>query len=145
MVLMMSDQQMVTGIALLFSAAAQLRCSISAYHWQVMIYLVWLSSFTHLGTLTILRRYFYNKPLMRLWRLVFITILILLLIAALIPTGNLNWLPLRPQSDTGAILPFDGLKGVPALCLYRYPLIKIHLDNLHRCYSLFWFCVLAML
>ncbi|KFY18027.1 hypothetical protein V492_00192 [Pseudogymnoascus sp. VKM F-4246] len=114
MVLMMSDQQMVTGTALLLSATTQLKCGISAYHWQTMIYFVWFSSFTHLATLTVLRGYLYENPSMRLWRLFFMTILILLLIAALTPTGNVNW-------DVGS---------VPASCFFRYSLTSNISDNL---------------
>lgn len=54
-VLMFSDQQVVTGIALLASGYAQLSSGISNYHWQMLVYLAWFSSLTHLSTLTVLR------------------------------------------------------------------------------------------
>ena len=53
-VLMFSDQQAATGIALLASGYAQLSSSISNYHWQMLVYLAWFSSLTHLTTLTVL-------------------------------------------------------------------------------------------
>ena len=34
-VLMFSDQQLVTGIALLTTGFTQLKCGLSSYHWQV--------------------------------------------------------------------------------------------------------------
>ncbi|KAE9379458.1 hypothetical protein N431DRAFT_478474 [Stipitochalara longipes BDJ] len=108
MVLMMSDQQMITGIALMVSAITQLNCGISAYHWQITIYLVWFSSFTHLATLTFLRGYLHENSPMRWWRLFFMTALIGLLIAALVPTGRGDWLPDNQPSMSGA----------PALCIF---------------------------
>ena len=57
-VLMLSDQQLVTGIALLASAYSQLSCGLSSYHWQLIVYLAWFSSLTHLTTMTALRQYF---------------------------------------------------------------------------------------
>ncbi|KUJ08103.1 uncharacterized protein LY89DRAFT_789336 [Mollisia scopiformis] len=110
LVLSMSDQQIITGIALMVSAITRLRCGISAYHWQITIYLVWFSSFTHLATLTFLRGYLHENSPMRVWRFCFMNILILLLLAALVPTGNRNWLP-----DEG-----PDLTGSPAWCLFKY-------------------------
>lgn len=54
-VLMFSDQQLVTGIALLASGYAQLPYGLASYYWQIIIYLAWFSSLTHLTTLTFLR------------------------------------------------------------------------------------------
>jgi hypothetical protein len=110
MILMMSDQQMITGIALMVSAITQLRCGISAYHWQITIYLVWFSSFTHLATLTFPRGYLHENSPLRWWRLFFMTALIGLLTAALVPTRRGDWLP----DDQPA------LSGTPALCMFDY-------------------------
>jgi hypothetical protein len=104
----MSDQQIITGIALLGSGFSQLRCGISAYHWQITIYLVWFSSFTHLATLTFLRRYLYENVPLRSWRLGLMTVLIASLVIALIPTGNRAWLF------------YEGLAGIPAWCFFIY-------------------------
>jgi carbon starvation protein CstA len=111
MILMMSDQQMITGIALMVSAITQLRCGISAYHWQITIYLVWFSSFTHLATLTFLRGYLHENLPLRWCRLFFMTALIGLLTAALVPTRHGDWLP----NDQSA------MNGMPALCMFDYP------------------------
>lgn len=99
---------MITGIALLASGFSLLKCGISAYHWQITIYLVWFSSFTHLATLTFLRRYLYENVPLHSWRLGFMTALIVLLVVALVPTGNQSWL-----SDNTYI-------GIPAWCLFWY-------------------------
>lgn len=57
-VLMFSDQQLVTDIGILVSGFTQLLCSLSAYHWQVIVDLAWFSSLPHLTTLTALRAFF---------------------------------------------------------------------------------------
>ncbi|KAF2213928.1 hypothetical protein CERZMDRAFT_38059, partial [Cercospora zeae-maydis SCOH1-5] len=55
-ILTLSDQQIVTGIAILGAGFNGLRDgSISVYHFQVVIYLAWMSSSVHLSALTILR------------------------------------------------------------------------------------------
>ena len=91
-VLLFSDQQIVTGIALLTSGYSQLPRGLDAYHWQIVVYLTWFSSFTHLTTLTVLRNYFQEYPATRLWRIFFMIVTVLLLGVALLPTGNRWWL-----------------------------------------------------
>ena len=39
-VLILSDAQLVTGLAILISGYSQLNCGISAYHWQIMVCVV---------------------------------------------------------------------------------------------------------
>jgi hypothetical protein len=38
-ILAFSDQQLVTGIGMLVSGYTQLHCSLSLYHWQIVVYL----------------------------------------------------------------------------------------------------------
>ncbi|KAI9726885.1 MAG: hypothetical protein M1828_000233 [Chrysothrix sp. TS-e1954] len=56
-VLIMSDQQLVTGIAI-FASGYINSCSVSAYHFLTITALGWFSATTHLSTLTVLRNYF---------------------------------------------------------------------------------------
>lgn len=106
-VLMFSDQQLVTGIALLISGYAQLRCGLSFYHWQMIVYLAWFSSLTHLTTLTILRQYFRDNPAPRLWRAILMLVMLTMLVIALLPSGD------------AAPLYEDDLAGLPALCYFK--------------------------
>ena len=87
-VLMYSDQQLVTGIAILASGYAQVRCGLSVYHWKTIVYLAWFSSLTHLTTLTFLRQYFQSNPVARLWRACLMLLVIVMLIVALLPTSQ---------------------------------------------------------
>lgn len=90
-VLNMSDLQIITGLSILISGFIQLRCGLSAYHWQIMVYLAWFSSITHLCCLTFLRNYLFNHPGQRLWRLISMFIIIIMLVVALVPTGYFDW------------------------------------------------------
>ena len=110
-VLIFSDQQLITlhyitGTGILGSGFSQLSCGISSYHWQIIVYLAWFSSLTHLTTMTFMRQYFRNNPLLRFLRILFMLVLVLLLIAAPIPTANNSWL------DEPAL-------GLPAICTYE--------------------------
>ena len=87
----MSDLQILTGVSILISGFIQLPCGLSCYHMNILAYLAWFSSLTHLACLTFLRNYLYNRPGERAWRLVTMGILVVLLITALIPTGDYSW------------------------------------------------------
>lgn len=87
----MSDAQILTGFSILISGYAQLRCGLSCYHWQLLVYLAWFSSVTHLACLTFLRHYLYIHPGERAWRLVLMGLFAAMLLVAMIPTGNYNW------------------------------------------------------
>ena len=110
-VLMFSDQQLVTGLALLISGYVQLRCGISSYHWQTLTYLAWFSSLTHLTTLTVLRQYFRDNPAPRLWRAVLMLVMVTMLGVALLPSGDGLWF--RSDND------YDNTAQLSALCFFR--------------------------
>ncbi|TQV90780.1 Glycosyl transferase, family 25 [Cordyceps javanica] len=90
-VLAMSDLQILTGYSILISGYLQLYCGLSAYHWQMLVYLAWFSSLTHLSCLTFLRSYLYHRRVERTWRLIAMGLLVAMLVFALIPTGNYSW------------------------------------------------------
>lgn len=101
---MFSDQQVVTGIAILSAGYSQLRCGLSSYHWEIVVYLAWFSSVTHLTTLTVLCQYFRDNPLIRNWRAAFMLATVALLGVALLPTANFVW---------------GRTPGVPAQCFFN--------------------------
>lgn len=84
----MSDLQLLTGLSILISGYSQLRCGLSVYHWQALVYLTWFCSLTHLSCLTFLKNHLYNHHGERIWRLIGIGTLLTMLITALLPTGN---------------------------------------------------------
>lgn len=87
-VLTLCDVQIATGTGILISAYASLggEEGISVYHWLIVVYLAWFAHLTHLTGLTLLRQHFHARPSECNWRLIFIVLLFVLLLAAQIPT-----------------------------------------------------------
>lgn len=65
--LTLSDQQLVTGLAILIGAVSNQRI-LSVYEFSVVLSLAWFSSTTHLATLDALREYFLEHEVVRNWR-----------------------------------------------------------------------------
>lgn len=86
----MSDQQLMTGVAILISGYSQLQCSLSMFHWQIIVYLAWFSSMTHLSTLTFLRRYMHQHKRVLYLRLPLMAVFGGMLFIALLPTGSIK-------------------------------------------------------
>jgi ABC-type multidrug transport system fused ATPase/permease subunit len=81
-VLTLSDQQLVTGFAILIASFA-LRCSISVLNFQIASSLAWFSSVTHLATLAILRHYFHEHVWMLRIRLACMIAVLIMLLATI--------------------------------------------------------------
>ena len=79
--LALSDQQLVTGLAIMIAGYAR-RCSMSIYHFNIVSSLAWFSSASHLATLGALRGYFVNHTSMRNWRVTGMVVLLGLLLCA---------------------------------------------------------------
>jgi hypothetical protein len=87
-ILAMSDTQIVTGLSILASGFSQLNGGLDIFHWNIVAYLAWFSSVTHLCTLTFLRRYFQANPGIRMLRMILMLVLAFTLAIALLPTGG---------------------------------------------------------
>ena len=74
--LSLSDQQLITGLAILVALYAK-TCSISVFSFQVAVSLAYFSCCIHISTLTVLRDYFMKKQ-NRLLRNIRIAVMILL-------------------------------------------------------------------
>ncbi|KAF2019817.1 hypothetical protein BU24DRAFT_459446 [Aaosphaeria arxii CBS 175.79] len=85
--LVMSDLQLLVGLSLVFSGYIQLRCGLTAYHWQQLLHLVWLTSVTHFSCLTFLRGHLQQHPFKRTWRLILMTTLVIALVVGLSSTS----------------------------------------------------------
>ncbi|KAK0625027.1 hypothetical protein B0T17DRAFT_508047 [Bombardia bombarda] len=90
-VLSLADVQTITGLAILVSGFISLPCKLSAYHWQIITHLAWLSSATHLATLTFLRNYLNNHHGQLAWRVIGMGCLLVLQVAAAIPTTHFDF------------------------------------------------------
>ena len=118
-VLFMGDTQIVTSLAILLSGYVQLPCSLSTYHWEMIVDLAWFSALTHLAALTSLRYYLRRRPAMAVWRVLFMGITLILLSSALYPTG---YVPQNYNEGYDYIPTLEDLEhflSSPALCLLR--------------------------
>ncbi|KAF4952239.1 hypothetical protein FSARC_12704 [Fusarium sarcochroum] len=80
-ILALSDQQLVTGLAILISGIANQK-NLSGYEFSVMMSLAWFSSTTHLATLDALRTYLKTHAVIRNLRVFGIVCVFILLIYA---------------------------------------------------------------
>ena len=116
-VLFIGDTQVVTSVAILLSGYIQLPCSLSTYHWEIIVDLAWFSALTHLATLTTLRYYLRRRPAMAVWRVFVMGITLILLSSALHPTG---YVPQNYNVGYEYVLTSQDLEhflSSPALCL----------------------------
>jgi hypothetical protein len=81
--LSLSDQQLITGLAILIGALGN-RCKVSLYEFRVVVSLAWFSSTTHLATLAVLERYFIENRIVRNWRVAGMLSLMVLLVFSLL-------------------------------------------------------------
>lgn len=114
----------MTGISILTTGYAKIY-TISVYHLQIVIYLAWMSSGTHLITLSVLRKYFREKSMLRISRVAGMTILFVMLFVAILPTrsntynnivsGNLQMTGFNASPATSWYL----AGGVPSSCFWH--------------------------
>lgn len=114
-ILSLSDQQIVTGIAIMAAGFQGLRLGgIDSYHYQIVVYLAWMSSSVHLSALSILAPILKARPALRVWRLTGMLVLLVLLIIGLVPTVSNDW----------GLIWWEGMAsqnigwGVPAICFW---------------------------
>lgn len=87
----MCDLQLLTGFAILISAYIEVPCTMSAYHWQIVVHLAWFSSITHLTGLVAARRYLHGRIWARFGRIAASILFLVMLLVAIAPTMYFNW------------------------------------------------------
>jgi hypothetical protein len=95
----LSDQQLVTGLAILVAGYHEMTSNnLDLYHWHMIVWLALLSSSVHIASLTLLRDVFNKNPVLRNFRVAGMLILLVLLATATWPTRKgLSglWLPAK--------------------------------------------------
>ena len=107
LVLSLSDQQLLTSIAILTAGLLRI-CSISVYHFQMILDLAWYSSNVHLTSLNVLQEYLLNRPSFRNWRFCLMAVTFALLVAYVIMSAHVKWVDGWPYR---AHCLFDDLMG----------------------------------
>jgi hypothetical protein len=102
----LSDQQLVTGFAILIAGYYEMMNSnLAMYHWRIVTYLAWLSSSVHIASLTLLRDVSNKNPTFRNIRVAGMLLLLILLSVSLWPT--------RFETDSE-----PSYLGLPAKCYW---------------------------
>ncbi|RMY86926.1 hypothetical protein D0862_10816 [Hortaea werneckii] len=120
-IIVLSDQQIVTGIAIMTAGFVGLRSGqISVYHYQIVLYLAWLSSSVHLSALTLLRPFLNRHSGLKVWRLVGMGALFIMLIIGLVPTVSYDWGIINFKDPKDSSIGKNDLTGwgVPASCFW---------------------------
>ena len=89
-VLGLSDQQLVLGLALLIVGFAK-TCGITVYHFEIISDLAWFAFNTHLTMVNLLRTYLKQHPALRLLRLIGVSLTWVLLLAITVLEGQSDW------------------------------------------------------
>lgn len=89
-VLSLSDQQLIAGLAILTAGFVK-HCSISVYHFSIVVDLAWFSSNVHLTTLNVLTRYHRARPTLRNGRVCLMVITLVMMLAATVLQGHWAW------------------------------------------------------
>lgn len=114
-VLVLSDQQVVTGIAIMGAGFQGLRKGdISSYHFQIVVYLAWMSSSVHLSALTLLSSFLNTHKGLLVSRLCGMLVLLVLLVVDLVPTISNDW----GIEHWPAMVPGHTGWGIPAICFW---------------------------
>jgi hypothetical protein len=131
--LIMSDLQLLTGLAIMISGFAQLPCGISTYHWQRIVNTAWFACVTHLSCLTFLRDHLLNNRITQLWRVPGMIVLTSMIIYALTTTSRYDQGGNGPTSFDQAICflgPFfdssstDGIRGLISIVFLGFGMIN---------------------
>ena len=112
-VLAYADQQIITGIAILTAGFIKMH-TLSVYHLQVIIYLAWMSSNTHLSAISLLQTEFrcQKRPKSRALRIIGMSVVGIMVLVALVPTAGEMW----------ALVVLNGgafAAGFPARCFWK--------------------------
>ena len=89
-VLGLSDQQLLTGLAVLI-AGFWTHCSISVYHFALVNDLAWFSANAHLMTLGLLDGFLQDNSVLKNWRAALMVTLAIPLVASFVVTGHYQW------------------------------------------------------
>ena len=135
-VLALSDQQLVTGLAILIAGFTD-RCSRSIYHFRIISALGWFSSTTHLSTLAVLRPYLIDRPRVRNWRVIAMVAILGLLVVSQAGAFSIQNSSLPVQCGFNSFAP-HGLHTIATitLALVMIFLCLLYTNRIRRLYTL---------
>jgi hypothetical protein len=134
--LTLSDQQLVTGPAMMVAALGQ-HCQISAYEFQVVSSVAWMASTTHLSTLVVLRQYLRENRTVRNIRIIgMVANLGLLLYTTIVATASYsvdNSVPIQCVTENFSSFSAGSLN--PNILVSIIFLIISYTDSIYQLYN----------
>ena len=89
-VLSLSDQQLLTGLAMVIAGVWN-HCTITTYHLALVDDLAWFSVSVHLASVDVLRRYFHSHSTLRNWRVAFMLVQLLFMLLYAFWEAHYEW------------------------------------------------------
>ncbi|KAL9044937.1 MAG: hypothetical protein Q9214_001964, partial [Letrouitia sp. 1 TL-2023] len=89
LIFLLSDYQLLFGVAILIAGLWK-HCSISVYHFALVIDLAWFSN-THMTSLSILKCYLRERPTLRNWRVYIMIVMLIMMLVALVLASSNSW------------------------------------------------------
>lgn len=116
----MCDIQIFTGISVLVTGFVFLFRGMQAYYWQLIVYIAWFSSITHLSATTVLRSYLRERRVETSVRFGLMICLLIMLIIAFVPTAFFDWTNPRKLdlTNTHSYLCSASQPSSPAICFF---------------------------
>lgn len=90
-IIMLCDAQLLTGLSILTSGYILSQSGLDAYHWQILTYLAWFSTITHLSGLSVLRSHLSKHLRGKYVRFFLMCCLLVMLLVAIVPTAFFDW------------------------------------------------------
>lgn len=122
-ILAICDQQLITGLGVLIAGFVQaFFYDLSAYHWNSVVYLAWISSTVHLMTISTIRDKLNASQVLRNVRLCIMLCILAMLVAALVPTMNDLWYIsffLVISAEAGDPAAWHSMIATPAKCFWK--------------------------
>ena len=88
-ILLLSDYQLLFGIAILVAGYWK-HCSISVYHFSLIIDLAWFSN-THMTSLSVMKCYLQEHRSLRTWRVCIMIIMLIMMLVAIFLASSTPW------------------------------------------------------
>lgn len=140
-ILAICDQQLITGLGVLTAGYVQVfYYDLSAYYWNSVVYLAWISSTTHLVTISMIRDKLNASKVLRNIRLCVMLCILAMLVAALVPTMNDLWYMsfyfVEPiESD---YLPnWNSVIATPAKCFWKRGVFLRYFERIYSTSNLY--------
>lgn len=85
----MCDLQILTGLGILLSGFVSLPV-LKGAHWQMICYLAWFATVTHMSGLSIMSKYLHGRSWERKSRMVLMGVLLIILVVAMVPMAAIT-------------------------------------------------------